>query len=97
MKGGWLKACLHWSIDRSWAVHGNPFDANQKISCRSFDTSGTEAEWLVLAVCHGFVILGLQRRSLQPHVKEVCSVKSEQHENVFKERRKSRESETPHQ
>lgn len=30
------------------------FDANAKISRLSFDADETEAEWLVLAVCHRF-------------------------------------------
>lgn len=57
MRGGWLKACLHGSIDRSCAGHGNSFDAS--ISRLSFDSDEMEAKWLVLAVCHGFVRLGL--------------------------------------
>ncbi len=55
MRDGWLKACLHGRIDRSCAVHGNSFDANQAISRFSFDADETNGKWLVLAVWHGFV------------------------------------------
>lgn len=48
MRGGWLKACLQGIIDRSCAVHGNFFDANQTISRLPFDADE-------MAVCHGFV------------------------------------------
>lgn len=48
-----VKSLVTRSIDRSCAVHGNSFDANQKISRLSFDADKMEAKWLVL--CHGFV------------------------------------------
>lgn len=56
MRSGWLKACVQGeSIDTSCAVRSNSFDANRMISRLSFDADETEAKWLVLAMCLGFV------------------------------------------
>jgi len=40
----WIKAGLQGSIDGPCAVHGNSFDANQKIHHLSFEADRMEAE-----------------------------------------------------